>query len=50
VAVGERPAASRRLPDGTASRRAALLTGRSPTAMKQVNINDRWYNPQGNRI
>ncbi len=34
VAVGERPAASRRLPDGTASRRAALLTGRSPTAMK----------------
>ncbi len=27
----------------TVSRRAALLTGRALTAMKQVNINDRWY-------
>ena len=25
------------------SRRAALLTGRSLTAMKQLTINDRWY-------
>ncbi len=27
----------------TVSRRATLLTGRALTAMKQVNINDRWY-------
>jgi len=47
--VGERPAASRRLPDGTASRRAALLTGRSPTAMKQVDIIAGWYKAEAAR-